>query len=315
MPRLCLRGEVLGLTAMGDGAAISTLSEGDWASLISRVNNGQCTPFLGAGMSAEKIPLGSDIAQTLARNPLYLYPLPDNRDLIKVTQYISLMIDASTPKELVANIIKEAGYPDFDKSDEPHMALASLPLPLYMTTNYDDFIFKALEKKGRDPKRFANRWHEAEQKFTGGKALDPEDINPTITSPAVYHFHGHKDDLESMVLTEDDYLDFLVRVSRDQDLIPPRIQQAIGGTSLLFIGYSLNDTNFRVIFRGLVETQKSARKISVTVQIPPNEPEVAAYLTKYFGGSGIRVYWGTARQFVNELKRRWEDAKAKGGPK
>jgi hypothetical protein len=296
---------------MAGGAPISTLSEGDWASLILRVKSGQCTPFLGAGMSSDKIPLGSQIAQTLAGNPLYAYPLSDKNDLIKVAQYISLMVDASTPKELVANIIRDAGYPDFDRPDEPHMALADLPLPLYMTTNYDDFIFKALEKRGKAPRRFANRWHQASQKFTGGKALDPEDMKPSPEEPAVYHFHGHKDDLDSMVLTEDDYLDFLVRVSRDQDLIPARIQQAIGGTSLLFIGYSLNDTNFRVIFRGLVETQKSARKISVTVQIPPDEPEVVAYLTKYFGGSGIRVYWGTAREFVNELKRRWDDAKTK----
>ena len=43
------------------------------------------------------------------------------------------------------------------------------------------------------------------------------------------------------MLTEDDYLDFFVRVSRDPSLNPPRIQRAIGGMSLLFIGYSLND--------------------------------------------------------------------------
>ena len=132
------------------------------------------------------------------------------------------------------------------------------------------------------------------------------DINPQISTPAVYYFHGHKDYLETMVLTEDDYLDFLVRVSRDQALIPPRIQEAIAGTSLLFIGYGLNDTNFRVIFRGLVEHQKSAKKLSVTVQLQPGEPRVVDYLTKYFGASGLRVYWGSACEFVTELKTRWD---------
>ena len=112
-----------------------------------------------------------------------------------------------------------------------------------------------------------------------------------------------------MVLTEDDYLDFLVRISRDQSLIPTRIQEAIRGTSLLFIGYSLNDTNFRVIFRGLVENQQNVKKFSVTVQIHPGEqPGVVNYLTKYFGSFGIRVYWGNARSFVSELKKRWEAA-------
>jgi len=293
---------------VADAAPLSTVSEGDWARLISRIKDGQCTPFLGAGMSSERIPLGSQIAEKLALDPLYDYPLADKRDLIKVSQYIALTIDGSTPKELVAKIIKDAGYPDFQKPDEPHMALAELPLPLYITTNYDDFMFEALKRTGRkDPQLFINRWNETKgEAAAAGEASS--DINPTELKPAVYHFHGHKDHLDTMVLTEDDYLDFLVRTSRDQTLIPPRIQAAIGGTSLLFIGYSLNDTNFRVIFRGLVEKQRNVRKISVTVQINPGEPRVVNYLTKYFQNSGIRVYWGTAREFVNDLKKRWDAA-------
>jgi hypothetical protein len=146
---------------MADAAPLGTVSEGDWASLISRIKNNQCTPFLGAGMSSEKIPLGWQIAEKLALDPLYDYPMPDERDLVKVSQYIVLTIDGSTPKELVAKIIKEAGYPDYQKPDEPHMALAELPLPLYITTNYDDFMFEALKRTGRkNPQLFINRWNE-----------------------------------------------------------------------------------------------------------------------------------------------------------
>jgi hypothetical protein len=295
-------------------AAVSMLSESDWDSLISRIKNGKCTPFLGAGMSSEKIPLGAKIAQQLSQTPHFNYPLKDSGDLIKVAQYIALMADASRPKELVAQIIKDAGYPDFQKADEPHMALASMPLSLYMTTNYDDFMFQALKKTaGKEPKLFINRWYDPDNKLKGEPGVPDEgavsELNPSESKPAVYYFHGHKDNLDTMVLTEDDYLDFLVRVSRDQTLIPPRIQEAIGGTSLLFIGYGLNDTNFRVIFRGLVENRWNTRKFSVTVQLRPGEPGAVEYLTKYFGSFGIRVYWGGAREFVNELKKRWDAAK------
>ena len=41
------------------------------------------------------------------------------------------------------------------------------------------------------------------------------------------------------MLTEDDYLDFLVAVSRDEELLPHQIQRALAGTSLLFVGYRL----------------------------------------------------------------------------
>ncbi len=41
---------------------------------------------------------------------------------------------------------------------------------------------------------------------------------------------------ESLVLTEDDYLDFLaLAISRDPGLLPHPIQRALAGTSLLFV--------------------------------------------------------------------------------
>jgi hypothetical protein len=291
---------------MQEAVPVSTLSDVDWGVLISRIRRGECTPFLGSGMSAEKIPLGAELARRLASDPEVNYPMPDADNLIKVAQYIALTIDTARPKEMVRDIIQTAGYPDFGSPDEPHMALAALPLPLYMTTNYDDFMYQALKKTaGKDPRFFINRWYDAVQSF-GRSAPEIPDINPSITKPAVYYFHGHTSDLTTMVLTEDDYLDFLIRISRDRTLIPPRIEQAIGGTCLLFIGYSLNDTNFRVIFRALAEQQRNAQKKSITVQIPHGNAKIVNYLTRYFEGVGIRVYWGTARDFVGELKRRWD---------
>jgi len=305
---------------MGDavpaGAAppLGTLSEGDWDGLISRIGKGECTPFLGSGMSAEKIPLACALAEQLANYRNVNYPMEDSDNLIKVAQYIALTFDTSRPKEIVSEIVKNAGYPDFNP-DEPHMQLAALPLPLYMTTNYDDFMYQALARTPKKtPQFFVNGWSDAEQTYDGQVvATKVPDIKPTVDSPAVYHFHGHMDHLKTMVLTEDDYLDFLVRISRDPTLIPPRIQQAIGGTCLLFIGYALSDTNFRVIFRALAERHKTARKKSITVQLPPKNAMVVDYLTNYFREAGIRVYWGTAREFVTELKKRWDEAKKPGG--
>jgi len=51
-------------------------------------------------------------------------------------------------------------------------------------------------------------------------------IKSDALNPVVFHFHGSYEIPESLVLTEDDYFDFLVNISRDEDLIPARIQQA-----------------------------------------------------------------------------------------
>ena len=126
--------------------------------------------------------------------------------------------------------------------------------------------------------------------------------DPDPSNPLVYHLHGCLDDKHSIVITEDDYLDFLVKLGKDDQLLPPRIQRAVCGSSLLFLGYALSDWTFRVLFRGLVHGMEgSGRSVSVTVQLAPGDQEYKEYLSEYFGKNNMRVYWGTARQFATEL--------------
>jgi hypothetical protein len=180
-----------------------------------------------------------------------------------------------------------------------------------MTTNYDDFIVQALKSRSKDPERELCCWNELVKGQPSIFASEPG-FRPTVARPVVFHLHGHSEVVESLVLTEDDYLDFLVNISRERDLLPPRIQEALTGASLLFIGYSLSDWTFRVLFRGLVmSTEPSLRRISVTVQLPPTtdaqastQQQVQRYLDKYFDKIDMRVYWGKAKEFSKELRQR-----------
>jgi hypothetical protein len=54
-----------------------------------------------------------------------------------------------------------------------------------------------------------------------------------------------------MVLTEDDYPNFLASISKDQDLLPARIRMALVSTVPLFFGYSMSDNKFRSLFRAI----------------------------------------------------------------
>ncbi len=284
-----------------------TLREQDWEILLGRIQKGKCTPFLGAGAAYGALPLGSDIAQNWATE--YGYPLPDSSDLARVAQFLAVSTkDSMFPKEKILESFKDCTAPDFTAPDEPHAILADLPLPIYMTTNYDDFMLKALVTRNRQPQRELCSWNS----FLRGRPSvfdSPETYQPSVSNPIVYHLHGHIGVPESLVLTEDDYLDFLVSISRDHNLLPPRIQEAFTGASLLFIGYRLADWDFRVLFRGLVTAMESSlRRISVAVQLPPGSaaPDAQKYLTDYFDDINVRVYWGTAREFAAELRQRWE---------
>jgi hypothetical protein len=205
--------------------------------------------------------------------------------------------------------------PDFTEPNEPHSVLASLPLPVYMTTNYDDFMVRALRARDKQPQRELCAWNES-LKDSPSVFRSKEGFVPSALNPVVFHLHGHNEVPDSLVLTEDDYLDYMVNISKDSDLIPTRIQEALTGSSLLFVGYSLSDWNFRVLFRGLISSmERSLRRISVTVQLVPTpsgssdstNERVQNYLDDYFKEYGIRTYWGTARDFVSELQQRWKD--------
>jgi len=44
------------------------LGDRDWEILLRRIQNGKCTPFLGAGVNHGVLPLGSEIAQRWAED-------------------------------------------------------------------------------------------------------------------------------------------------------------------------------------------------------------------------------------------------------
>jgi hypothetical protein len=236
----------------------------------------------------------------------YAYPLRDVHDLARVAQFIAVRTDAMFPKEAMVQQLRVV-EPDFSRPDEPHGVLARLPLPLYVTTNYDDFMVRALMAFGKNPRVAICRWN-------GSPALEDSltvverDFHPTPANPLVYHLYGHSRIPESLVLTEDDYLDFLVAVSQDARLLPHQVQAAFAGSSLLPLGHGAFDWGYRVLQRGLLaRMEASLRRISITVQLPPDEPAATEYLTAYFGARSERVYWGTVADFAAELESRWRE--------
>ena len=50
------------------------------------------------------------------------------------------------PKLLLADLLQGRSGPDGSDPCEVHRVLAELPLPLYITANYDDFMFEALRR-------------------------------------------------------------------------------------------------------------------------------------------------------------------------
>ena len=122
---------------------------------------------------------------------------------------------------------------------------------------------------------------------------------------------------ESLVVTENDFLKFLVNISQQGERIPAVIQKAIGGGSLLFLGYSLAEWDFRVLMPTLAKfLEGSLARTHISVQLVPagktaraeQIEKVTKFLNLYFERLDTKVYWGTCQEFVSELRSRWEDS-------
>lgn len=303
-----------------------------WEELLNGIEDGYCTPFLGAAINLGILPTGSQVARPWAEK--YEYPLKDDWDLIRVSQYVAVhRRNMMLPKDLIVRELRakreewlsDNDFPAFVAAAEhPLAVVANLPFPVYITTNYDDLIVRAIElcswqERPKRPHREVCPWnrHVREHPDVTSVFDQPDGFTPTAEEPVVFHLHGSDDIRQSLVLTESDYLDFLVNVNRDQSVVlPARIQQALGDSTLLFMGYSLADWSFRVLLRGVIQSlDPGQRRPSVAVQLPPDDVKpgaheaAAEYLEEYLGSIGnidVQVYWGDVRDFAAELRSAWE---------
>ena len=289
------------------------LEEEDWVVLLKRIRDGRCTPFLGAGVYSEGPSLRTAVARKWAAK--YQYPLSDGADLARVARFMNAHFkDAEFASGEYLEELRNVPLPQFDEPNDPYTVLAKLPLPVYVTTNYDDFMEQALTRQFRDVKRDLCKWIKSIEELS---PMAEQNFRPNPANPTVFHLYGYSPSQQSLVLSEDDYFQFLINVSKDMMLIPPVIQSAISGNSVMLLGYSIEDWDFRVLFHFLAGFLKAHRgKTHVAVQISPLSKEAPdeikqrarAFFDKYFESRSpeIRVCWNTTQEFINELKTRWE---------
>ncbi len=283
------------------------IGQHDWEFLLRRINNGECVAILGPEISQGLI----DSRRTLAVHWIKKHncPLADTSTLAQVAQYLAFRKFELFPKDEMQKYLETITPPDFEQDNQAHTILAKLKLPVYITTNYDDFLFGAISHQKQLPTRELYRWNDL---LTGRNSKLSPTYKATPATPLIFHLHGHVEQPESMVLTEDDYLSFLLNIRSEDYPIPAVVKQAISESSLLILGFHPTDWDFRVLIRGLIQTtDPRLRRLSVTVQFPQGDDEASQQaLEKYINtylrqiDTNMRVYWGTSQAFLNELQQR-----------
>jgi hypothetical protein len=203
----------------------------------------------------------------------------------------------------------ELGYPRFDAVQPDSLQLlADLDLPIYLTTCYHDGLETALS---RNPRKQVQtdfcRWHDKLKDLPS--PLRDKSYTPAPEEPLVYHLYGVDRWVDSLVLTEDDYMKFLVAVSqnvgRTSDPVHLRLRRALSDSSLLLLGYSMYEWEFRSLFWGLIAQRPSHDLQSVvTVVLETKGRDTTLeqqYLQKYLEVYKFKVYWGDSQSYLETL--------------
>jgi hypothetical protein len=312
-----------------------------WPSLVTDFKVGKCTPVIGPGISDALLGTRQEIAADWARS--YRFPMaPYNREsLPQVAQYLSINQNPRFPRleleshlrrtligryrdDLSETLLREdASLEDLiaaawsarhaREEVEPYSVLAQLPAPVYVTTQPSRLLARALRDAGRDPVEELCRWHEDDDWPVSIFEKEPG-YRPTADRPLIYHLLGTFDHPGSLVLTEDDYFDFLIGVTRNQDLVPKVVRRRLSDSALMFVGFRLDEWDFRVLYRSLMKSEGGRRRDAyshVAVQIDPEEGatidagRARRYLESYFNNAHVSLYWGSTEHFHKELRDAW----------
>jgi len=219
--------------------------------IADAVGRQRCILFLGAGVhaappdqSAFEYPakhrpaIGAVLSKVLAAS----CDLPENEDATNL-QRVALFYEIARSRhqlvDAVSNVV-QAG-----KQPSPMLrALAELDFPLVITTNYDQLFERALFAAGKQPRVAV---------YTPELRATTDYLDPTSESPVLFKIHGDIAQPETIVITDEDYIQFVLRMSNKEpyDPVPLTLKYHLAVWNTLFVGYSLLDYNLRLLFKTL----------------------------------------------------------------
>ncbi|HKR65243.1 MAG TPA: CHAT domain-containing protein [Thermoanaerobaculia bacterium] len=300
-----------------------------WDSLLTDMSRGHCTPVIGFGVYEEMFGDATMLARQWGET--YRYPFHDHDQLTEIAQFLAINQNLRFPRqELIDHFRRQVLRRYGDRIDtknidrmstdeliekawraaagprDPHRILANLPCSLYVTANASTLLERALaDTLGFAPYSGICRWNEK----TKNAGTMPADLD--VAKPLVYHLFGRLDDLNSIVVTEDNYFDYLYATGANANEPSPMVRGASNNSSVMLLGFRITDWTLRVLFRTMMK-DRSADYTNVAVQVDPNQPGVSdadrvyAYLDDYFGQQNMTIIRGNVADFTNELTDRWK---------
>lgn len=219
----------------------------------------------------------------------------------------------SSVADLVMKVCRYAAFLQ-GATTHPLCRLCKLNIELFLTTCPFTLLESALAAANPNkkfPQTMSYAW-----KREGSAAQTPTMATAVFDSdhPMVYHLHGLDDDVSSLVLTEEDYLEFIEHLQTvffdTEGLVPHAIRLAIVDSHYpVLLGFDLNSWDLRVLWR-LMKRRKNSSTRGCAIQIDPSAflgdgngslANARLFLERYFEDVRLDVAWTTPGRFIAKL--------------
>ena len=293
-----------------------------YTAIARELIEGKVVPFIGSAASFAglpdtpgRLPDGQKLAQELI-DEFADYPGNDGDPLTKVAQYYEECILGRSP--LYDHLRKRFYLAQADAPVNPTVeVLADIKKPLcIVTTNYDDHIERAFELAGRPYTLLTHVTNGGHPDYgrvilrRSTSAPEMAMVDPGQLGLAdfgddtiIYKLHGTFDATlstteDTVIVTEDDYVRFIT-MTFSSKIPPPALIRLFQQRHFLFLGYSLEDWNFRVILRRIQETAAFGNNyMSWAVRLG-----VSAIEEKFWSKRHVEVYDEDLGIFVEKLRK------------
>ncbi len=272
------------MSSMDPSSGAVALADSSTRFIAEQVARERCILFLGAGVhfgppkgssfvypEEERPPTGATLSRDLAAECDFERTCPGDSpgDLQRVSACYELA-PGRNRQMLVQRVVRAVQH---GRKPSPVLrALARLPFPLVVTTNYDQLFETALRDAGKMP--FVGVYSPTQDTIVA------EPAEPTAEAPFVIKLHGDVQSPSSLVITDEDYIRFVMRMG-DKDPhnpVPETFRFFFKRWPTLFVGYSLRDYNLRLLFQTLRWKMDKA-DIPVTYSVDPYpDPLILAVL-------------------------------------
>ena len=199
-------------------------------SLFEAISKGEVVLWAGAGLSLYAgLPSGVQLREILYEGltPLEKEEVGKESDLSHLTDEICTL---KGNRNYIIQTLKNTFTRDF-LSTETHKIISQIPhFRNIITTNYDS-LFESVYGSGKLNVIFSDNHT---------PYIDAKKVN-------LFKIHGDLSAPNSIIITESDYNNFFSK-DTEQNTIWSIIKGIIATKSILFIGYSLEDTNVEVVF-------------------------------------------------------------------